>query len=539
MTPLRLPSLHHPYPFLAALLAASLPAAQLSPGHRLISPLGGTDTYLVDNTGASIHTWTSSFTVGVAVYMKPDGNLLRTIRTVGGGGGFGGGLQELTLDGTLVWDFRYDSGGVLAHHDISPMPNGNVLMIAWEDFTPAQAIAAGRDPAITSDTFMPDHVIEVRPTGPTTGEIVWEWHVWDHLIQDFDPSLANFGDPAAHPELIDINYPVLDDGDFNHMNSVEYDPVHDWVILSARSQHEVWIIDHSTTTAEAAGHTGGAHGKGGDLLYRWGNPAAHGAGTPADQKLFGQHSAKRIHPGYPGAGHVTVFNNMAPGGSAVFELELPLDGSGSFVLGPGGTYGPAGPLWTYSDPGFQSDFMSSAERLPNGNTLICSSLQGRIFEIDTAGSILWELGIAPGFASAFHATYVARRLWSDEDTVSVATGGPVNMDLLAGSAHAGDWYILLGSTSGTSPGFDLLGHVVPLNPDAYFDFVLGHINGAIYTNSFGPLDALGNGRATVNVPAGLAPALVGTTVHHAMVTIAPGFADLTSVSNPVAFELAP
>ena len=118
-------------------------------------------------------------------------------------------------------------------------------------------------------------------------------------------------------------------------------------------------------------------------------------------------------------------------------------------------------------------------------------------------------------------------------------GGAVDFDLLAGSAHSDDWYILLGSTSGTTPGFDLLGNNVPLNPDSYFNFVLGNINGAIYQNSFGPLDEAGRGRATLTVPVGLAPGLIGTTVHHAMVTISPGLTDVTSVSDAVSFEIEP
>ena len=266
-------------------------------------------------------------------------------------------MQRVALDGTVLWDFHYDGAAHWSHHDLEPMPNGNVLMIAWDNKTVAEAVAAGRDPALISGTVMrADSVIEVQPTGPTTGTIVWEWHVWDHLIQDFDPTKANYGVVAAHPELVNVNYPVATASDWNHMNSVKYDPVYDRIMVSSHAQSEIWVIDHGTTTAQAAGHAGGPWGKGGDLLYRYGNPQVYGAGTAADRVFFGQHSARFIPPGYPGAGNFTVFNNDPPGGgSIVWEYTPPLDAVGNFVLAPGAAYGPAGPVWTYSAPGFDSN----------------------------------------------------------------------------------------------------------------------------------------------------------------------------------------
>src|SRR5690349_3966705 len=186
--------------------------------------------------------------------------------------------------------------------------------------------------------MLSDCVLKIKPTGKTTGEIVRRWHAWDHLIQNHDPAKANYGKIGEHPELIDVNLtearfgtlplhpidrlvgPIRDlkeaprrRGDFSrdwtHVNSVAYHPQLDQIILSVRAFSEIWIIDHGTTTAEAAAHEGGRYGKGGDLLYRWGNPAAYGAGTKADQRLFKQHDAHWIPPTYPGAGHILLFNN--------------------------------------------------------------------------------------------------------------------------------------------------------------------------------------------------------------------------------------
>jgi hypothetical protein len=168
-------------------------------------------------------------------------------------------------------------------------------------------------------------------------------------------------------------------------------------MISVHSFSEFWIIDHSTMTAEAAAHKGGKQGKGGDLLYRWGNPRAFGAGNVGDQQLFFQHNAHWIPAGLPGAGHVLVFNNgpNRPDGtySSVDEIVLPVDAKGTYVYQAGAAYGPAKATWSYTADN-KSDFfatnISGAQRLPNGNTLICSGPSGIIFEVTTAGEVVWK-----------------------------------------------------------------------------------------------------------------------------------------------------
>lgn len=385
-----------------------LDSYQAFDGYTLFAPMRSTITYLIDNAGEVVHTWESEYYPGDAVYLLENGNVLRAAnpgqqanRTFDAGGS-GGIIQEIAWDGTVAWEFQYFSDRYCSHHDIEPMPNGNVLIIAWEYKTAEEAIAAGRDPAsLTAGVLWPDHIIEVQPTEDGGGTIVWKWHVWDHLIQDYDSTKDNYGNVAEHHELIDINYssgsPNPKSADFTHINSVDYNQELDQVLLSVPRYFEIWVIDHSTTTEEAAGHTGGNCGKGGDLLYRWGNPRAYGAGDADDQKFFSQHYANWISPGLPGEGDILLFNNnhRGPDGlySSVDEITPAVSEDGTYYLEAGSAYGPVEQTWTYAaDPptDFYSRNISGAQRLPNGNTLICSGANGIFFEVTPQGEVVWE-----------------------------------------------------------------------------------------------------------------------------------------------------
>jgi hypothetical protein len=367
-------------------------AGTMMDGQILFSPYYSTTTYLIDREGNVNHTWPSSYQPFTEAYWLGNGTILRPI--ISGSGG----LQKILWDGTLAWDYRYQVSGCTCHHDIKYLPNGNVLMIVWETKTRNEAIAQGRNPnTIPGNTFTSDKIIEVKQTGPTSGTIVWEWKVWDHLIQDYDSSKANYGVVGDHPELIDINYGDSFVGDWLHTNSVDYHPEFDQVLIDIHNFNEVWVIDHSTTTEEAAGHSGGNSGKGGDLLYRWGNAEAYDAGVAADQKLFFQHGASWIPPGYPGEGHILVFNNgnNRPGGqySSVDEFAPPVDSNGEYYLEPGSSYGPAEYTWSYTatpPSSFYSVVFGGALRLKDGNTLICGGTSGKFFEVTPDETKVWE-----------------------------------------------------------------------------------------------------------------------------------------------------
>ena len=317
-----------------------------------------------------MHTWPSYFSP--LAKLLDNGNLLIN------------GNVEIDPDGNVAWEFRYPQ-----HHDLLKLPNGNVLILSNELLPFEEAIALGANPgsvyslACSSPSIMGTRVVEARPTGPESAEIVWDWSVFDHLIQDFDPEKPNYGVVADHPERIDLNYALAeapcnsDKVSWTHPNALDYNAELDQIMITVRYFSEIWVIDRSASKEEAAGSAGGNAGKGGALLYRWGNPRAHGAGTPADQRLFWPHAAHWIPEGSPGAGNVLVFNNgreypgFERGYSTVDEVALPYDGR-NYRRDMAGAYHAAEIVWTYAaDPpeSFYSRSKSNAQRLPNGNTL--------------------------------------------------------------------------------------------------------------------------------------------------------------------------
>ncbi|MDP7289492.1 MAG: DUF1566 domain-containing protein, partial [Phycisphaerae bacterium] len=213
-----------------------------------------------------------------------------------------------------------------------------------------------------------------------------------------DATKDNFGVVADHPELIDVNYALGTGGaDWTHINSIDYNAEFDQILLSVRSFGEIWVIDHSTTTTQAAGHSGGGSDMGGDILYRWGNPQTYGAGDAGDQVFYGQHDAQWIAEGLPGQGNILVFNNgqNRPAGqySSIEEIAPPVDTLGNYSLDPSGVYGPGSPSWTYTaqtPTDFYANQISGAQRLANGNTLICNGPDGDFFEVDADGQTVWQ-----------------------------------------------------------------------------------------------------------------------------------------------------
>jgi hypothetical protein len=368
-------------------------------GYILFAPLNNHTTYLVDRCGKKVHEWVSRFQPGLSAYFLPDGTLLRTgadteNATYRNTGGFGGYIEKLDWDGNVLWHCRISDSFQCMHHDIAPMPNGDILVIAWERKSDTVAKTYGRKPALMSSMLWSEKILQIRPKGISGYDVIWEWHVWDHLVQDYDKSAPNYANVNEHPELINLNYALNNQAaaDWLHMNGISYNAKLDQIMLSAHNFSEIWIIDHSTTTAEAASHMGGKQGNGGDLLYRWGNAAAYNRGSSLDQKLFEQHDASWIPDGLRYGGKIMVFNNGLgrPGNySSVEIISPPVTNTGAYMLDL--PYLPTKSSWVYKDTAnFFSPLISGAQMMPNGNILVCSGIPGDLFEIDSIRNKVWD-----------------------------------------------------------------------------------------------------------------------------------------------------
>ena len=367
-------------------------------GYTLLDPMGSTSTHLINNCGEVVNTWSSEFPSGGACYLLEDGSLVRGCRVNGAftGGGVGGRLERRSWEGDLLWELDWADDTQQHHHDFAWMPNGNVLVLAWELRTADEAAAAGR---VNPQTMWPESITEIDPTMPAGGNVVWEWHAWDHLVQDTDPSLAAYGAPSDSPHRLDVNYADVgggggpggaNSGDWMHANAVNYHPGLDQIAISSRRFNEMWVIDHNTTSEQAAGPAG-------DLLYRFGNPEAYGQGTEDDRLFYGQHDVQWIPEGHPQSGQFVIYNNGddRPGCmcSTVDTWTPPLQADGSYALTAEGAFGPQGWGWSYPEEpnvSFYSPNISGVQPQPNGNYLVCEGAGGRLFEVTQAGETVWE-----------------------------------------------------------------------------------------------------------------------------------------------------
>lgn len=372
-------------------------------GYTLFSPIRSKESFLINNCGEKVHNWPSAYFPAASSYLMENGVLLRTGNTFNttfaAGGAPGGRIEMIDWSGNLIWEFTLSNDSACLHHDIEYLPNGNILAIVWDLYSPHDAMVAGR--TVVGNSVWSEKIIEIQPNLLTGGStIVWEWKVWDHLIQEENATSDNFGIVGNELGKIDLNYPEGADGlveDWLHFNGIDYNPDLDQIILSVHRFNEIWIIDHSTTTVEASGNVGGNSGLGGELLFRWGNPQTYDAGSPGEQVLFSQHHAHWIKPGMEDEGKIMVFNNKAGQAqgqdfSTVDIIAPVLDAFGAYER-VGGVYSPASFDWTYAAPiptDFYANIISGAERLENGNTLITEGTSGTFFEIDSAKNIVWE-----------------------------------------------------------------------------------------------------------------------------------------------------
>jgi hypothetical protein len=369
----------------------------------LFTPLFSTSTYLVNETNTVVQEWTSEYEAGQSAYLLEDGSILRAgktndsdnffVKTINDlpnlvlGFNVGGIVERISADNANEWRFTLFSDTFMPHHDVEMLPNGNVLMILWEYKTPEEAIQAGIDPTLITDNGLwVDAVFEVQPVGNNGGNIVWEWHAWNHLVQDIDPTKDNFGILSENPGKLNINNDnfVLLPADLMHSNSVSYIEELDQIILSSYNYSEFWIIDHTTTTEEASGNSGGKYGKGGEFLYRWGNPSNYGIENSRVFTLSAQHDTNWIAD----EKHIIMFhNNVDVGNSMVVEMVPPLLPDGTYEINSEGFYGPLSPIFT-ADLGFQEPVLGTAQRLANGNTFSCECTENISILLNSDGNII-------------------------------------------------------------------------------------------------------------------------------------------------------
>ncbi|WP_430401866.1 aryl-sulfate sulfotransferase [Fluviicola sp.] len=431
-----------------AISANGILFAQQWGDYTLYSVQNSSTTYLLDTNGTTYKTWTHSSAdkTGYSSYLEPGGTLVRTVARSGNsftGGPICGKVQKVDWNGNITWDFVYSTTDYCTHHDIHPMPNGNVLLIAYERKTAAQATQAGCTQSIE---IWSEKIVEVQPTGATTGTVVWEWHLWDHLVQNNNASKDNYATSITdHPELMNINYGTQKD--WIHMNGVDYNPILDQITFSSHNMNEIYVIDHSTTSAEAATHSGGNSGKGGDLLYRWGNPAAYGI-TGITKTLNVVHDAHWIPEGSPNAGRLACFNNGGTTTKSTIDfVDAPVNGY-NYDHSANQAYIPT----TYTDRiicSAKGSNMGNSQQLPNGNHMICVATAGLMYEIDAAVSTLWTKTASGSVPQVFR----YNKCYTDNAAPAQPTIAENTGMLTASAATTYQWYLngqlISGATSQT------------------------------------------------------------------------------------------
>lgn len=377
-------------------------------GYNLFFPHNQSTVFLINNCGEIVHSWEdeTDFRPGNVAYLRTDGSIVKAKRNASVSGdaiwaGGGGAIIEIRdWNNNLEWSYELNNEDYRLHHDIAPLDNGNILALAWERKSREESIEAGRDSMkMDQNEVWSEYVFEIDPS---TNDIVWEWHVWDHLVQDFDSTKANYGIVSDHPELININYDTHDGHpDWLHINAMDYSEERKQILLSVPYFDEVWIVDHTTDTEDAAGSTGGFSNRGGDLMFRWGNPAAYNVGDISEKKLFFQHDAHFIDDFIFGNNFyfnsIALFNNRVGEDFSTINVIKPswemYDWEYKTASEPGGTFLPLDFSVTKTHPDPQqlySTGLSSVQLLPNENYLIASGRFGYSFELTPDDEIVWE-----------------------------------------------------------------------------------------------------------------------------------------------------
>jgi len=259
--------------------------------------------------------------------------------------------------------------------------------------------------------------------------------------QDRDANRPNFADVGEQRGRVDINFNAgITSGDYFHISGIDYSEERDEIVLCPNNINELWVIDHSTTTAEAATSTGGARGQGGELIYRWGNPQVYDFhnGSTEPGFLRRAHDLRWCVDPESGEIELTVHNNdqvdntPTDANSQVLLLDLPFNESGDYVISNAETFLPEAPVVLYeqdpANPFFSTPFMGSAQRLGNGNILITLALSRTLVEVDQTGEIVWEESISSGGTFIFKSQNYSVTYSGFQNLPFALLRGDVNLD---------------------------------------------------------------------------------------------------------------
>jgi len=353
-------------------------------------------THLIDMDGHEVHVW--PYQGFPSLYLDPaladgqKGHVLLQLQAgdtkqtsaVPGAAMFNNKtIGEVDWDGKTVWSWgdQAPGGAARQHHDLRRLPNGNTLVLV----NVLHPVTGFTQPLVFDDA-----IYEVTPKG----EVVWRWLASDHLDEfGFTPDQLKLVRASRSPDYLHLNdMAPLGPNHWAKAGDARFDP--DNIIIDSRNANFIVIIDKKT-------------GKivwriGPNFLPPEGPIAVDGAKLPRPvDQISGQHDAHLIEEGLPGAGNLIVFDNQGPAGYPPAALGV---NSGSRVLEIDPTTQKI--VWKYDagDDGaagwtFYSSFISSARRLPNGNTLIDEGMNGRFFQITPTGKIVWEY-VSPYFFKA-------------------------------------------------------------------------------------------------------------------------------------------
>lgn len=378
-------------------------------GFTVLSPLGTPAVLVLDMNGRVVKRWEGFDLVsGGPARVLPGGIVIAPV-----GNAMPQHLEATALvakdfAGKELWRFEHGEQGSSGawsgrqHHDwqLSTFPGGAFSPAYAPRLAGASVLllthSAHTDPAIADVLLDDDKLVELGPDGKVT----WQWRAGDHI--------GDFGFGSAARVAIKRNGKRAG-YDWFHINSAAYVGPNRWfeagdkrfdpgnVIISSRSANVIAIV-----------------GRDGSIAWQLGPDSSATPAAAAIGQIIGQHDVTMIPEGLPGAGNLLLFDN---GGSSGYGDPSPISPNGDAIYQRAGSrvleIDPVSMklVWSYSAPDFYSFNISSAQRLPNGNTLITEGTTGRVFEVTREKEIVWEYLAPPGEGPrASHALYRAYRI---------------------------------------------------------------------------------------------------------------------------------